>query len=342
MDSLPGTYVNRVFIAGNYNYMPIIRQIQGIVKRTGMEPIVAYDFNVPESEIHDACIRLLRNCKYSLFEETDPAGELMELEVAAKETVAFVVYQIRDPSKKEPPGQLSSMVTTLKLPMFGYATFLDLKSLIMKIFPAIKNDPIATWADLLRIVWLPEKFRSTLIDSFGKFIRAEEIRTAGRVSRSQAAARIPKDQEFPAAIDRQKLLGSISIKEPPADHLVAKNFSKETRRITYRPEGGPPKTLDLKIRNVVTHPSQKSFGDLHACEVALVFPCPTCSRPISHTYSVQRRDKYSSWVRVRCPDDHRFILYKALEYVIDWPETRPRSFDVRGIAPRVRRRRQSL
>ncbi|MGB2728329.1 MAG: ATP-binding protein [Halobacteriota archaeon] len=133
INEIPGEYENRVFIGGNYDYMPVLREMEKHIKESGFQPILAYDFDVPVNNIHDFDLRLLHNCKYAIFDETHPAGELMEIErIKDYGTIIFIVYQIRDSENKKPPAQVTSMVKSLDYPMKGYSSFDELKSIITK------------------------------------------------------------------------------------------------------------------------------------------------------------------------------------------------------------------
>ena len=131
INKMPGKYENRVFIGGNYDHMAVLKEIEKYIKKSGFQPILAYDFDVPKNKIHDFDLRLLQNCKYAIFDETHPAGELMEIERTKDYgTIVLIIYQIRDPENIEPPAQVTSMVTSLDYPMKGYNTFDELKNII--------------------------------------------------------------------------------------------------------------------------------------------------------------------------------------------------------------------
>jgi len=134
IDRLPGTLDNRVFVGGNYDYMPWLRLIRDIVKKCGFQPIFAWDFNVPYDQIHREDLRLLNNCRYAIFEETDPAGDLMEIERARDlEVRLLILFSIRDINSPEPPPRLTSMLTTMKYPhmeLRGYSSLDELKKII--------------------------------------------------------------------------------------------------------------------------------------------------------------------------------------------------------------------
>lgn len=131
----PGAIHNRVFVGGNYDFMPLLREICKTVFDNGYQPIFAYDFEVPKDEIHDHDIRLLHNCKYAIFEVSNPAGELMEIErVRDWQISTLLIYQIRDKGNPTPPPALTSMLKTFKydrLIMKGFFSIEEMKKIII-------------------------------------------------------------------------------------------------------------------------------------------------------------------------------------------------------------------
>jgi hypothetical protein len=129
IDNMPGEYKKRVFIGGNYDLLPTLREIAKYVKDFGFQPILAYDFDVSESDIHDYDLRLLHNCNYAIFDVTHSAGEVMELERCKDYgTRVMVVYQARE--KERMPDQLSSMILTAGFRRRGFHEFKVLKEIV--------------------------------------------------------------------------------------------------------------------------------------------------------------------------------------------------------------------
>ena len=116
--------------------MVVLREIQKILQDMKLKPVLAIDEapNMPIKDIHANDLTYLSNCEYAIFEETFPAGELMELERALDYGVkTVVVYQTRTPFLFDYPSQLTSMVVSLveekefnDITLFGYP---DLKTL---------------------------------------------------------------------------------------------------------------------------------------------------------------------------------------------------------------------
>ena len=129
IDKMPGEYKKRVFIGGNYDLLPTLREIAKYVTDFGFQPILAYDFDVSESDIHDYDLRLLHNCNYAIFDVTHSAGEVMELERCKDYgTRVMVVYQARE--KERMPDQLSSMILTAGFRRRGFHEFKVLKEIV--------------------------------------------------------------------------------------------------------------------------------------------------------------------------------------------------------------------
>jgi class 3 adenylate cyclase/tetratricopeptide (TPR) repeat protein len=99
INNIPGKYEDRVFIGGNYDWMPVLREIGKYTEENGFQPILAYDFKI-ENDIHHFDLRLLHQCKYAIFDETHPAGELMEIERSKDyEVSVFIIYPFEELNK---------------------------------------------------------------------------------------------------------------------------------------------------------------------------------------------------------------------------------------------------
>lgn len=165
VDHPPGRYARRVFVGGNYDYLATLRKICDYVSDSGFTPILAWDFEVPRGGTHDHDLRLLHQCKFAIFEETNPAGELMEVERTRDYgVIAFIVYQSREEAQP-PPRQITSMATTYGIPLIGYATFEQLESFIQDVFPSMRNNQKIGEALLviIRAQWLPPQTKSLVI-----------------------------------------------------------------------------------------------------------------------------------------------------------------------------------
>ena len=99
LDCLPGTYNRRVFIGGNYASISDLREIKKAVYELGADftPIIPYDdFQIPQGQVYETDLRLLHNCKYAIFEVTQPGGELFEIARCSEYgVITLLMYQAR-------------------------------------------------------------------------------------------------------------------------------------------------------------------------------------------------------------------------------------------------------
>ena len=128
IDPLPGTWDKRVFIGGDYDHLPILRDIQETVIRSGFQPIFPYDFMVPEKLIHHHDLMLLHCCRLGIFEVSSPAGQLMEIERAKDYDVQVILFYA---DRDGPPHSLTMMVQTAGYSMELYSDSSDLKQKII-------------------------------------------------------------------------------------------------------------------------------------------------------------------------------------------------------------------
>jgi hypothetical protein len=175
VDNPPGTFDKRVFVGGNYDFLATLRKICDFIRSTGFTPIMAWDFNVDFRRIHDYDLRLLHQCKYAIFEETSPAGELMELERTRDYgVISFAVYQVRDRDTKRqsPPSQITGMATTYGIALVGYSTFEQLERFIRDVFSSIRKQKLG---DALVVIakaqWLPPDVKSLVMSAIGSTMR---------------------------------------------------------------------------------------------------------------------------------------------------------------------------
>lgn len=138
---LPGTKGERVFVGGDYDHLPDLREIKKCVDSLGYVSIIPYDCGMPEeyikNYIHPFDMFLLGQCKYAIFEVTSAAGQLMELQRALDDTECEVrvLYKARNDKQSDIPEHVSSMITTAVRNIYGYASFDDLPRIIKEFFP---------------------------------------------------------------------------------------------------------------------------------------------------------------------------------------------------------------
>ena len=132
VDSPPGTIESRVFIAGSYKIMPVLREIEGYVRELGYQPIIPYDFEMDKANSADYSFRLLSMCRYAIFELTISAGNIVEYSFVKSSMISIrtlPVFMSINP-KKEKPDEISTMVWNLDPPPEGYCNFDELNELV--------------------------------------------------------------------------------------------------------------------------------------------------------------------------------------------------------------------
>ncbi|GEM_PF-5796346 len=134
ISQISGAYEQRVFIGGNYDSMPVLREIEKFVREFEFFPILAHDCEMASSELHDQTLLLLHSSKYAIFEATRPSGELMELErIRDYGTIALLVYQVKSGDEMTVvPGQISQMLATTSVARIGYPDFATLRRHIQR------------------------------------------------------------------------------------------------------------------------------------------------------------------------------------------------------------------
>ncbi|MBA7533522.1 hypothetical protein ES705_25762 [subsurface metagenome] len=139
---LPGRKNKRVFVGGDYNHLPDLREIKNHVDSLGYISIIPYECGMPQeyvkNYIHVFDMFLLGQCKYAIFEVTSAAGQLMELQRALDnpKCEVRVLYKARDNWQREIPEHVSSMIITSVRNIQGYASFDDLPRIIKGFFPS--------------------------------------------------------------------------------------------------------------------------------------------------------------------------------------------------------------
>ena len=127
----PGDIEYRVFIGGLYALMPIIREIEEAVFAVDYQPVVARDYIMRRDQTREYSRRLLRQCKFAIFETTIAGGWIAEAEVAVSDEDIIVLHvYMASNEKKEFPRTMSSMdVQRPPLPQ-GYITIKELHEIV--------------------------------------------------------------------------------------------------------------------------------------------------------------------------------------------------------------------
>jgi len=131
VDSPPGKIEKRVFIGGRYILMPILREIEKVVRSLGFQPIIPRDFDMPRESTRDDTIRLLYQCRYFIFEVTLGDGHSIEIVRTSnlQDKRELYVFMTQDKRREQPPETVSLMIkqgTSLR----GYLTIDELRNLV--------------------------------------------------------------------------------------------------------------------------------------------------------------------------------------------------------------------
>lgn len=200
INTIPGRYEDRVFVGGNYDSMPVLREIEKYAAQTHFTPILAYDCDMPVAFLHDYTLLLLHSCRYAIFDVTRPSGELMELErIKDYGTNALVVYQVKSAEEAlKVPGQISQMLTTVQnVFKYGYHDFETLSKYIQRwlvpqfvfgsMFPTV-----ATQAILGRDITPDEK---KIYESLIENRQANEYQIASYIFQSDEYKNLPEEKK---------------------------------------------------------------------------------------------------------------------------------------------------
>lgn len=136
IDNFPGTYSNRVFVAGAYRgiYPHRLRRISEAVQEAGFTPVNSSEFGIPEEIIRDHCDIILKQCKFAIFEVTIEAGWMLEFGDARHyHVICLCLYDKRKWAKRRTKG-MTRMVTTdskFKENNYGYLSMRDMETAVI-------------------------------------------------------------------------------------------------------------------------------------------------------------------------------------------------------------------
>ena len=126
----------RVFIGGSYQMVSDLNHIKQLVAERGYDPIIAWDFIIPSGLTRHHSLMLLHECKYAIFEVTQIAGQLIEIERSRDyEVIALALCQGR--------GQIGDMLATsfnsAGIPLKRYDALQRLRDHINEFLPRLKS-----------------------------------------------------------------------------------------------------------------------------------------------------------------------------------------------------------
>lgn len=141
-DRLPGTFENRVFIGGQYDFMPTLKWIAQYVREIGpplvgrrFETVIPYDYDIPEEQTIDWDLAILGQCRYAIFDMSDLGAQLVEMQEAKQKQnmiSSLVVYPVRDKNRRHEPERGKRTIYSFGLPYFGYVELEELKDVIAR------------------------------------------------------------------------------------------------------------------------------------------------------------------------------------------------------------------
>ncbi len=149
-ERLPGRHPSeRVFVGGNYDFMPTLRAIAQFVeeissKEKKFHPIIPLDHEIWEKETMDRDIQMLYGCERAIFDLSDLGAQLVEMQAAKahlKWDNILLVYPLRERSNEPQRGRRT--VISFGLSHFGYLNFAELKGIVWRFLVGLptKKDP---------------------------------------------------------------------------------------------------------------------------------------------------------------------------------------------------------
>jgi tetratricopeptide (TPR) repeat protein len=128
----------KVFVGGNYRNIAVLRHIEGIVRKSGLSPILASNFKAGESEAYLHAMHLLEDCGSAVFEVTFDAGHLMEIERAIRlidNKNILLLYQKTEQNDK----QYTRMLWDMEVEQVGYMGIDELEDKLKSFLSGIKH-----------------------------------------------------------------------------------------------------------------------------------------------------------------------------------------------------------
>jgi len=130
----PQPLEQRVFLGTKYDsFAHVLPDMRDAVVQKQYTPIIVGNVIIPPNyTVHDISLLLLHTCGYAVFEITNPAGQLMELERARDYGVNVLLLRSR-PLGHDP--HISAMISSLNYPLHIYHSTSDLKQAIRNFLP---------------------------------------------------------------------------------------------------------------------------------------------------------------------------------------------------------------
>jgi hypothetical protein len=122
----------RVFVAGYYGHIAALNEIRAEVKALGFDPVLTLDFEVPDELGHHHSLMLLHECRQAIFELTQEAGQLMELERTRDYEIGpiLAVFQGTSEHQKQLSGMTSALLGRLGISPLPYSSTEELRRIV--------------------------------------------------------------------------------------------------------------------------------------------------------------------------------------------------------------------
>jgi hypothetical protein len=119
---LEGPWSRRVFIGGAYSDIAMLKSFRDGAREVGWDAIFEGDFRVPKRLTHHHALMLLHECRAAVFEMSNEAGQLYEIERARDYMIkeVLVLYQVAPGFEKRLGTMTSGLVGYTGLKHHGY------------------------------------------------------------------------------------------------------------------------------------------------------------------------------------------------------------------------------
>lgn len=127
----------RVFVGGQYDFMPTLRKIAEFVNEASFgdqtfNPVIPYDD--PSIQVHETMeqdLSILETCEFAIFDLSDLGAQLVEMQYAKNQSIpSLIVYPVRQ--RKNEPERGKRTVLSFDIDHFGYLTFEELRTVIWR------------------------------------------------------------------------------------------------------------------------------------------------------------------------------------------------------------------
>lgn len=124
----------RVFVGGSAVLGPIIEEMRKVITSLGFDPVIPVDFDMPPGmTIYHKCLALLHACKYAVFDVSEQAGQMLEMDRAPEYAVQTIAVWSRN-SEFRITEMLKSRLYDRGIPCKPYDTFDEMKTVLGEFF----------------------------------------------------------------------------------------------------------------------------------------------------------------------------------------------------------------